>query len=83
MKSTLIILLIFIITLITPPAFAKNRALSLDWYGDYVRIPDADSLDLSNGMKLKAFRIPPKEVINNVRENFGYFGRMFVFDYSF
>ena len=44
MKQTLIILLILITALITPPAFAVNQVLSLDGDGDYISIPNAPEL---------------------------------------
>ena len=47
MKITLI-LLIFITALITPPAIAVNRVLSLDGDGDYVEIADSESLNAIN-----------------------------------
>jgi len=48
MKIILTILLIFIITFITPPSFAQNRVLSLDGEGDYVEIPVTDSFALQD-----------------------------------
>ena len=58
MKRTLIILLTLITALITPPAFAVNRVLSLDGDGDYVEVPDADSLDLSDNFTFEAWVFP-------------------------
>jgi len=48
MKSVLIILLTLTTALITPPAFAVNRVLSLDGDGDYVEITDSESLNAIN-----------------------------------
>jgi len=48
MKIILIILLTLIIALITTPAFAVNRVLSLDGDGDYVEITDSESLNAIN-----------------------------------
>jgi len=45
MKKTVIIFLTFITALITPPAFAINRVLSLDGDGDYVEIADSEALN--------------------------------------
>ena len=58
MKITLIILLTFIIAFITMPAFAVNRVLSLDGDGDYVQVPDADSLDLTANFTFEAWVFP-------------------------
>jgi len=48
MKQTLIILLALVTALITPPAFAVNRVLSLDGDGDYVEVKDSKSLNAIN-----------------------------------
>ena len=48
MKQTLLILLTLITALITPPAFAVNRVVSLDGDGDYVEIADSESLNAIN-----------------------------------
>jgi len=48
MNRILIILLVLIITTITPPAFAVNRVLNLDGDGDYVEIADSESLNSIN-----------------------------------
>jgi len=48
MKKTLMVLLTLITVLITSPAFALNRVLSLDGDGDYVEISDSESLNVIN-----------------------------------
>ncbi|MBM3236380.1 hypothetical protein FJZ31_08785 [Candidatus Poribacteria bacterium] len=48
MKKAFIILLTLITVLITSPAFALNRVLSLDGDGDYVEISDSGNLNAIN-----------------------------------
>jgi len=56
MKSIFIVTLI--IAFIAPSAFAQNRVLSLDGAGDYVEIPDADILDLTDNFTFEAWVFP-------------------------
>ena len=56
MKSIFIIALI--IAFIAPSAFAQNCVLSLDGAGDYVEIPEADILDLTDNFTFEAWVFP-------------------------
>jgi len=58
MKRTLIVLLTLVVAFITPSAFALNRVLSLDGDGDYVEVPDADSLDLTDNFTFEVWVFP-------------------------
>ena len=56
MKSIFIIALI--IAFVAPTTFAVNQVLSLDGDGDYVEIPDADILDLTDNFTFEAWVFP-------------------------
>jgi len=58
MKKMIIFLLIFITAFITPEALAINCVLSLDGDGDYVEMPDAESLDLTANFTFEAWVFP-------------------------
>jgi len=55
----IIIIMTFILALITPPALAVNRALSLDGDGDYVEMEDSEALNsISSQMTMEAWIRP-------------------------
>jgi len=59
MKNTFIILLIFTTALITPPALAVNRVLSLDGDGDYVEMENIEALNaISSQVTMEAWIRP-------------------------
>jgi len=58
MKRIIIVLLTVITALTTTPALAENQVLSLDGKGDYVEVPDAESLDLTANFTFEAWVFP-------------------------
>jgi len=67
MTRILIVLLAVITALIASPTLAVNRVLSLDGDGDYVEVPDADSLDLTDNFTFEAWVfLTVPAVVNNM-----------------
>ena len=55
MMSFLSCLLLLTISFGAPSALAANKVLSLDGDGDYVEVPDDDSLDMTNSVTIEAW----------------------------